>query len=203
MKSLIVSLLACLCFSVSAGTIIETSGMSDAQVAALKAHAAQIVADAEKAKANPSTPAKVNEVMTIAASWGSQASAAAEGFARALNIAAKELGVTVNDFLHTDAGKIVAVLIVWKVAGAALIKMLYGTLFVTVGLSIARVLYLRIFTKETVQLPFSRFWGMWSGTKLVRVPKTFSDLDTEGEWLMVWVMLAVVLATIVFGGMFF
>lgn len=188
----------------AAQTTLDTSGLSDAQVAELKAHAAAIVADTAK-KIDPSSVLSSaskdpSTVMTLAATWGTQAAAAAEGFARALSIAAKELGVTVNDFLHTDAGKLTALLIIWKVAGAAIVHILYGIFFVTVGLSITRMIYTRLFTKGYEKVEYVRFGGFFKGTKLIRIPKSFSDFKEDGEWLAFWVMLVVCAATIIIGG---
>jgi len=185
-------------------TTLDTSGLSEAQVAELKAHAAKVVSEAANQAAGtnviPTTP---GAALTLAATWGGQAAAAAEGFARALSIAAKELGITVNDFLHTDAGKLTAALIIWKVAGVAALKMLYGMLFVTVGLSIVRVIYMRLFTKGYEKVEYSRFGGLFKGTKLIRIPKSFHDLDNDGEWLAFWVMIALTVGVLFGGGAFF
>lgn len=176
---------------------INVTGLSDAQVAELKAHAATTVAKVAEG------PADIGSSVTLAATWGQQAAAAAEGFAKALGIAARELGVTVNEFLHTDAGKLTALLIIWKIAGVAAIKMLYGVLFVTVGLTIVRTIYLRLFTQGYEKVPYTRLFGMFTGEKLVRVPKTFADLRTDGEWLAFWTMIILAIVVLVNGGTFF
>ena len=139
----------------------------------------------------------------MASTWGTQAAAAAEGFARALAIAAKELGVTINDFLNTPAGKLTAMLIIWKVAGTAIMHALYGLFFVTVGLTITRMIYMRLFTDRYEKVTYERFFGAWKGERMVRVPKSFKDLNKDGEWLAVWMMLGIAGATVIFGGMFF
>jgi len=187
---------------VNAATI-DTSGLSEAQVAELKAHAAQIVANAAKAAAEPAKPAEVTAMVSLASTWGQQAAAAAEGFAKAMGIAAKELNVTINDFLKSDAGKLTAMLIIWKVAGAAFVKALYGILFVTVGLTMVRVIYTRLFTKGYEKVEYSRFGGFFKGTRMVRIPKSFHDLENDGEWLAFWVMIILTVAVMIFGGMFF
>jgi hypothetical protein len=120
-----------------------------------------------------------------------------------MGIAAKELNVTINDFLKSDAGKLTAILIIWKVAGAAVVKALYGMLFVTVGLTMVRVIYTRLFTQGYEKVEYSRFGGFFKGTKMIRIPKSFHDLSNDGEWLAFWVMIGLTLATLVFGGMFF
>ena len=136
----------------------------------------------------------------MAATWGQQAAAAAEGFAKAIGIAAKELGVTVNDFLHTDAGKLTAALIIWKVAGASFIHFLYALMFVSVGLTMVRVLYVKLFTKGYEKVEYSRFGGFFKGTKMIRIPKGFHDLENDGEWLAFFVILAIAIATLIVGG---
>jgi hypothetical protein len=196
--------MALMVVTASAGTTnLDTSGLSEAQVAELKAHAAKVVADAAKqadgtgviaaAAANPGA------AVTLAATWGQQAAAAAEGFAKALGIAAKELGLTINDFLHTDAGKLTAALIIWKVAGAGVAKILYALLFVTVGMFITRMIYLRLFTKGYEKVEYSRFGGFFKGTKLIRIPKGFHDLENDGEWLAFWVMIVACLGSLLIG----
>jgi hypothetical protein len=176
-------------------TVIDTGNLSDSDVAELKAIAAQKAA--EKAKQDsPSTLKDVSSVATLAATWGNQAAVAAEGFAKALNIAAKELGVTVNDFLHTDAGRLTAALIIWKVAGTGIVHILFGLLVLVIGLTLARTFYLRLFTEKFVSMDYTLFWGLYKGTKQVRVPKSFHDLDHDGEWLMVWVTLGLTILTI-------
>jgi hypothetical protein len=197
-----VALALCAATSFAAQTSIDTSGLTEAQVAELKAHAAQVVAQAAKGVEAPSDPKQVTAMVTLAATWGQQAAAAAEGFAKALSLAAKELGITVNDFLHTDAGKLTAALIIWKVAGAAFIKLLYGLLFVTVGLTIAQMIYMRLFTAGYEKVEYSRFGGFFKGTRMIRVPKTFKDLNNDGEWLAFWVLIVVLAGTMLIGGVF-
>ena len=165
----------------------DVSGLSDAQIAELKATAARNVADAAKGGA-PSGDT-TTATLSLASTWGTQAAQAAEGFAKAITIAAKELGVTVNDFLHTDAGRLTAILIIWKVAGASIAKVLTHTVVYIVGLTFIRFIYIRIFTKEYHKVPYKHFFGAFSGEKQIRVPKSFSDLKNDGEWLAFWIMI--------------
>ena len=188
----------CAVTSFASQTVIQTDGLSDAQVAELKAQAAKVIAETARQASTP-TVENASATMTLAATWGTQAAAAAEGFAKAISIAARELGVTVNDFLHTDAGKLTAILIIWKVAGATVVKMLYGTLFITVGLIIVRTIYVRLFTSGYEKVAYSRFFGMFKGEKMVRVKKSFSDLNNDGEWLAFWLMLIVSMGSMLIG----
>lgn len=178
-------------------TAIDTSGLTDAQIAELKAVAAQKVADAAK----PASADNITAGVTLAATWGTQAAQAAEGFAKAMGIAAKELNVSINEFLASDAGKLTAILIIWKVAGVGLIKMLYAGLLVIVGLSLARVVYLRLFTERFEKVEYSRFGGLFKGAKMVRVPKSFKDMNEDGEWLAFWVMIALAIGSVGIGAL--
>lgn len=175
-------------FTYAGQTAIDTSGLSDSQIAELKAQAAQAVANQAKAATGVSVK-DAGDVIGLAATWGQQASIAAEGFARAFSIAARELGVTVNDFLHTDAGKLTAALIVWKVAGAAIMHMLYVAVMMMVGLFMLRRLYLHTFTDRYKEVTVTRLFGLYTTTKMIRVPKAVSQLNTDGEWLCVWIMI--------------
>ena len=200
-----ISIALCAASSFAGSTVLDTSGLSDSQIAELKAYAAAVVAQTTKQADGSAVSVTSNPTatLTMAATWGQQAAQAAEGFARALGIAAKELGVTVNDFLHTDAGKFTAAMIIWKVAGVGIINMLYGAVVLVTGLAFTRVIYLRLFTKEFVKLPYSRFFGAFTGERMVRVPKSFSEFRNDGEWLMVWVLIALAVGTLLLGGVFF
>lgn len=58
----------------------------------------------------------------------SEYSKLAKGIAEAIGIAARETGLAVNEFLATDAGFMVAVLIVWKIIGAQIIGIVIGVI---------------------------------------------------------------------------
>lgn len=190
----------------AAQSVVDTTGLSEAQVAELKAIAAKKVAETAAAATKGTaevTPEKVTAGVALAATWGTQAAAAAEGFAKAMGIAARELNITINDFLKSPAGMLTAALIIWKMAGAAILHALYGAVVLVVGLTMLRVLYTRLFTKGYEKVEYTRFWGMWTGTKMVRIPKTFRDLEKDGEWLAFWVMLILGVIVMVFAGAFF
>lgn len=203
-KILITLALAIGCATSFAATSIDTTGLSDAQIAELKAQAAKAVADTAKKATEPNAAnQQVSTVMTMASTWGQQAAVAAEGFAKAMGIAARELNVTVNDFLKSDAGKLTAVVIIWKVAGASIMKAIFGVLLLTVGLTVIRAMWIRLFTAGYKEVPYSRLFGLWTGTKQVRITKSFSDLANDGEWLVLWIIIiATVILMLVTGALF-
>lgn len=176
---------------------IDTANLSEQQIAEIKAQAAAMAANNAKANDPAST---VSAGMTLAATWGTQAASAAEGFAKALGIAAKELNIGINAFLDTDAGKITAALIIWKVAGASIINVLLGITVMISGLVFARVIYLRLFSAGYEKVPYSRLFGMFTGEKMVPKRKSFQDLKNDGEWLVLWILIITVVATFLFSG---
>lgn len=200
-RKIVMSIALCVSsLSFASTTVIDTSGLTDAQVAELKAIAAANIAKTVKASTENHD---VGTTLGIAATWGTQAAAAAEGFAKAIGIAAKELNVSVNEFLQTDAGKLAAIVIIWKIAGVGLLKIIYGTFFITVGCVAIRLIYTRLFTAGYQEVEYSIFWGAFKGTKMVRVPKSFSNLQNDGEWLAFWVLLGVTAITLSVGSTFF
>ncbi len=186
-------------FAVNAADI-DTSSLSPAQIAELKAIAAKAASANAQAKSESSNP---SNVLSVAAGWGKQASEAAEGFGKAFTVAAKELGITANEFLSTPAGKLTAALIIWKVMGATIVKMLFGVFFITTGLTIVRIIYRRLFTLRYDKVEYSRFGGLFKGTKLVRVPKSFGELENDGEWLAFILMIMITGLTLGIGSVFF
>ena len=199
-KHLFAAFALCLVFggAQATQTTIDTTGLSDAAVAELKAMAASKAASAAAEAAG--ITASPTATMTLAATWGTQAAEAAKGFSTALSIAAKELGVTINDFLHTDAGRITAALIIWKVAGASIIHTLYAMVFAFVGMCVSRMIYVKLFTKEYVTVEYSRFGGFFKGTKVVRVPKSIGDLSDASEWLALWMVIIICIGSMAIAG---
>jgi hypothetical protein len=186
----------------AASTNIDVSGLNDAQIAEIKAITAKKVAETA-ANSGAAAPEKITAGVALAATWGTQAATAAEGFAKAMGIAAKDLNLTINDFLKSPAGMLTAALIIWKMAGASILSAMYGVLFIVVGLTMVRMIYVRLFTREMVPVTYSRFFGMFTGQRMVRVPKNFGNLHTDGEWLAFWTMIISTVVIMAVGGTFF
>jgi len=89
----------------------------------------------------------------------------AEGFANAVGAAAKQLNVSVNEFITTPAGLITIGVILWKVVGTSLLKLLamYG-IFILCR-AILRVMW-RV-GSEPVQRKFA--WWTWTHNKPIYV----------------------------------
>jgi hypothetical protein len=172
---------------------LDTRGLTAEQVRAIQAQIAQQTVQNAKG-------GDVNATLSLASTWGSQAAVAAEGFAKALGIAARELGVTVNDFLGTPAGKLTAAVIIWKVAGATIVSMLYGSLVLVLGCTIAWQLARSIGTEKWELVPYSRLWGLWSGQRRKRVLRPYKDYS-EGEAFMTFVCVGLAAASMLAAGL--
>lgn len=169
--------------------------LSDAQIAQLKADAAKISAENKLNEENRglgSLTQNPEKVLTNASTWGTQLATAAKGFSEALGIAAHELNINVNDFLNTPAGKLTAVIIIWKVIGASALHFLAGCLIICMSLLFSRIFYIRLFTKDTTLVESTYLWGLYKTTKQVRTMKSMSDLRGEGEWFAFWIVSAAV-----------
>lgn len=93
--------------------------------------------------------------------WGG----VAKEFAQAIGIAAKELGIAVNDFLDSPAGYLMAVILMVKYAGALVIGIPY-TLFS--GLCLYWVLN-KLRTKEITYEYRSALWGLFEYRRKLKV----------------------------------
>ena len=135
------------------------------------------------------------------AEWGQQASVAAKGFAEAIGIAAKEVGVSVNEFIETDAGKIATVLIIWHVIGDDIAKLFCAMLVLVGGCILAVKLFKFEAISEYKSVDKIYFWGLLKTTKQVPVYKTSSDIKhSEGGFIVssvVFVVVSILVAVLI------
>lgn len=90
--------------------IQHTSGLSDAQVQALKVQCEQMKLKAKQDATASQAKEIVNNVTTEDISkW----STLAQELAKALGVAAKEIGISVNEFIKTPAGWLVVAIVLW------------------------------------------------------------------------------------------
>jgi hypothetical protein len=118
-----VLLVATLMFSSMAMAAVEinTNGLNDSQKAELVK-----AAEAMKATAPSSTTATVEAVDR----WAD----VSLKFAKAIGVAAKELGIAANDFLKTPAGMMTAGVIVFQYMGGPIIHVGFGLLILLIGI---------------------------------------------------------------------
>lgn len=167
MLALILSLAS---FGAMASCEISNTGLPDSVLQKLKTdcETARLAEtqkkEEEKNSPIPSVPFINPERMT---GWA----AVAEGFANAMGAAAKQLNISVNEFITTPAGMITIGVILWKVIGTSILKLLamYGVFLV------ARQIIRVMWTKSTITVE-RKFW-QWTWTKENRVYYTWKDAD--------------------------
>lgn len=93
----------------------------------------------------------------------------AEGFANAMGAAAKQLNISVNEFIKTPAGMITIGVILWKVVGVSILKLLamYAVFLVT-----KRILQVMWTVSVT---PVERKFAWWTWTRNKHTYATWKD----------------------------
>lgn len=168
MKNLIALFVACFASVAFAGTAsqngayIDTSKLSKAQVA-------ELAAQAEK-MASPDPQTVSASVRKEAEAWGELGA----NMGKAMVGAAREVGVASNEFAQTSLGKVVVGIVAYKVVGKDLLGVVFGSLILVVGYSLA-IWMLTTRRWSDVQYEYEPvLWGMY---KRQRVVKCHSDSD--------------------------
>ena len=124
MKKLLLATLLMLSLTAHAEININTSGLSEAQKAALVTQAEQMKNES-KQMTSASAAASVNEWADVG-----------EHFGKMIGGAAKEVGIAVNEFVRTPVGMMTAGLIIFNYAGGTIIHVTVGLLLFIVGISL-------------------------------------------------------------------
>lgn len=106
-------------------TVLDVSALSEEQQLALRQKMVELKKEVKAETADVSTAKKLSEWATLGQQFGS-------GLAQT----AKELGIAANEFVDTPVGKLVAAIILWKLAGSAIVHIGFGLLFFAVAFSI-------------------------------------------------------------------
>ena len=172
--------------------ISGTPGLSDVAKAELKVACQQAMLAAEQIAINPLRGVDVSNPEQLS-QWG----LVAQEWAKALGIAANELGIAVDQFLDTDAGKLTAAVIIWQVAGENIMGFLIGVplliIIIVVGLRTARKAKIR-------KITYSETEKNWRGNPVVAEIQYFGEDETFMFWaahvatviLSVWTISAVI-----------
>lgn len=164
-------------------TAIDTSGLTAAQVAQIKAQAAQMAASAATGKTD-----EVSDKLSMAASWGQQAATAAEGFARAIGIAARELNIEINKFADTPVGKMTIFFIAMKVFGFGVLNFIVATIGTYILVKTIRTFGERFTRKdEAVEITKQRLFG-YLPDKKIRVYEQESWRKMQGGQCFVFAL---------------
>lgn len=97
----------------------------------------------------------------------------AKGVAEAIGIAAREVGIAVDEFVKTDTGKLTVALIVWHVAGDDIISIVIGIPCIIFAVFLWFAITNR--TKRTGE--FEIIKNRWGKEQSIHKMKPVSDLD--------------------------
>lgn len=179
MKKIIMWLMLALSMSAFA-EVSMTEGLTKEQVAELAATAAKMKA----------TPVNVSAtVRKEAEAWGELGG----NVGKAMVGAAKEIGIAANDFASTGLGKVVTAIVVYKLVGYAMIKLLVGSFILLIGTICGWWLLTHKFGEMTYEYkPF--LFGMWQRKVVV------SEIeDTNSTIARMWGLVFIVVATLLVG----
>jgi hypothetical protein len=163
--------------SASSISSLDVSKLTAEQKATLIANVAAL----EKEEKSPANVSKT--IRTEAEAWGDLGG----NMGRAAVSAAKEIGMAANDFVQTPLGKVTMGIIVYKIVGASLLKVFFGTFVLLFSYSLAMWFLLRKKYDSAEYENRAMFWGLYN-RKLVT---KFSTDDTMTGWH--WVCAAVLL----------
>lgn len=106
-------------------------------------------------------------------------SQAAKGFAEALGVAAKQLGIAVNDFLNSPAGILLAVILLFNYAGGAIVGLPFTMFSLWLLWTLARRYSVESVEYENVPV----FWG-FSTMRRKRLVK-MGEISDTGQIVLV------------------
>lgn len=163
---------------------ITNSGLPDNVVQKIKADCEalrldQINKEAEQEAVKKAAKAVEKEAPLITPEKLTSWAAVAEGFTRAVGAAAKEIGISVNEFITTPAGIITMAFIILKAFGAGMMKILVIIFLTVVTYWINR----HIWTSGTIEVSKSLFGMTWSKTK--RQFYNFKEIPDIGGWISI------------------
>lgn len=153
----------------------NTSGLPEAKVKELEL-ACQTALDEVKGVVVPGVtnladPGKLSEWGVVAQEW-----------AKALGIAARELGIAADEFLGTTAGKLTAAVIIYQVAGEDIMGIVLGVPLLIVVLVVGSKLAHKCLVEEVV---FSETEKNWRGKPLIK-KVVLKNISECGEFWLVW-----------------
>ncbi|MDU8350813.1 hypothetical protein RYA05_02775 [Pseudomonas syringae pv. actinidiae] len=159
---------------------ISQSDLPEAMIQELKVKCEQMKLDM---KTQP--PAPVVAVSQITREDVSEWAQISQEFAKALGIAAREVGVSINEFLASPAGIMTAVVLIWMIIGKSLVAILVGLLitYATVKLN-RRIWFRQVETVEKTGL-FNRKYQK----EMVRY-NSWNDMNDSGlGWSIVTIIM--------------
>ena len=180
-------------FASSDCDLTDVIGLDAAAMATLRVACEQALLDAAKAPA--ASLASVAEGFTDPNKLSAYGIVAQE-WAKALGIAATELGIAVDTFLDTDAGKLTAAIIIWQVMGETLVGFAIGIplliVVIWLGIRTARRAKIRSITMSETQ-------KNWRGKPIVSEIVYWDEDQTVMYWLayVVTIILSIMVISLV------
>lgn len=172
--------------------ITDVIGLDKSAMATLRVACEQALLDATKVPnmlssvaGNLTNPQNLSQYGLVAQEW-----------AKALGIAATELGIAVDTFLDTDAGKLTAFIIIWQVMGEAIVGFLIGIpLLIT-------VLWLGIRTAQRAKIKgieYSETAKNWRGKPTIKQIHYWDEDQTVMYWMahIVTIILSIMTISLV------
>lgn len=144
------------------GQNLDLRGLNERQIAELQAQVT-------KMKSPENISATMRQEATAWAELGAN-------IGTAMVSAAKELGIAANEFSQTGLGKIVTVIVVYKVLGREILGVIVGSAILLVG-GIFTIMIFRS-TKFNTQVQYQYvpvLWGMFNRRRVVK-------LETDGDY---------------------
>src|SRR5690606_10910321 len=135
-----------------------------------------------------SKTSSINITPQNAESWAN----ASQGFAKAIGVAAKELGVATNDFLNSPAGYLLAAILIVNFVG----NIIFGVPVPLASLVFMWILFKYLWTKSKDYENVPVLWGFWS---IRKAKVTKYEYLSEGKYtiMVIAALMCVILNGIV------
>lgn len=152
--------------------ISHTSGLSDEQIQQLKVQCEQMkLANAPANKVEEKMKGVDPETIST---WAS----IAQEVAKALGVAAREVGVSVNEFIKTPAGWLVVAIVLWTFLISDIIMIVLCVL--SIWFLLRRIKLSKIKSYDVTEMP-SKIFGL---TRVVKTPVYNDDIAEGDAWVI-------------------
>lgn len=183
----------------SSSTTLTLDNLTPEQMKILAGKAAELKTQAdreaaERAKAEAAKllppPSKVSDISEKTRNEFVQWSEIGTGIGKAVLATAKEIGVAAVDFANSGLGKLVIVLIIFKLFGSKLLGIAFATLVVSVMVPMGMRFIRPVSAVEYAMVPC--LWGAFQYRRVVkRTAKPMDGDEITGRWFGGMVMIAV------------
>lgn len=143
----------------------DLDGLTELQKAQIATQVAQAKIKSNGQDSDTPTPQKISQWATLGTDLG-----------KALVSTAKELGVAVNDFIHTPVGKIAAVIIIYKLVGKDVIHLGFGSVFLVIAGSLWFYAFRRVCLIDSVVVTSVTEGAKTTKTRQVLYGRKWKDL---------------------------